>query len=217
MLSKLRIRSYEDEQRTKTRGYFDVQINPDKIRRSYKNVYEPTKVIGSADTIQQFKGTGESTLDLEFTLDATGIVGGITSVPDSIRELRNLVSRYVGTIHRPPFLKVVWGPQDVFDGLFVSMDVDYTLFAPSGKPLRAKVSMKLTRSVDTGTLSKEAAQSSPDLTHHRVARAGDTLPLLCEEVYKEDRYYPVVARFNDLDTLWPLEPGARLRLPPLRS
>lgn len=217
MPSKLQITAYSDEKRQQQTGAFEVQINPEKIRRSYANVYRALKPVGAADTIQQFAGIGESALDLEFTIDATGIVPGVTSVPDRIRALRRLVSSYSGPIHRPPFLKVAWGGQDVFDCAFVSMDVDYTLFAPSGTPLRAKVLMKLKKSIDADTLAREAAASSPDLTHHRVARDGDTLPLFCEAVYKEDRYYPAVARFNDLDTLMVLAPGQRLRLPPLRD
>lgn len=217
MPSKLEIRAFSDEKRQQQTGTFSVQINPEKIRRSYANVYRALKPAGAADTIQQFAGIGESSLDLEFTIDATGVIPGVDSVPERVRALRRLVSSYKGPIHRPPYLKVAWGGQDVFDCAFVSMDIDYTLFMPSGTPLRAKVSMRLKKSIGADTLVREAAASSPDLTHHRVVREGDTLPLLCESVYKEDRHYPRVARFNNLDTVMTLAPGHRVRLPPLRD
>ncbi len=62
---------------------------------------------------------------------------------------------------------------------------------------------------------KEAGRGSPDLTHLVTVRAGDTLPLLCERIYREPGYYLDVARINGLSAFRQLQPGSRLRFPPL--
>jgi hypothetical protein len=45
--------------------------------------------------------------------------------------------------------------------------------------------------------------------------AGDTLPLLCFQIYQESKYYVEVARVNGLDDFRNLEPGRQILFPPL--
>jgi hypothetical protein len=45
--------------------------------------------------------------------------------------------------------------------------------------------------------------------------AGDTLPLLCFQIYQESKYYVEVARINRLDDFRNLEPGRQILFPPL--
>ena len=66
------------------------------------------------------------------------------------------------------------------------------------------------------TLAKED-KKSPDLTHVRIAREGDTLPLLASAVYGSSAYYLDVARFNKLDNFRSLTAGQQIVFPPLVS
>lgn len=214
--SKLIIAAYADEHLKNSMGTFVLQVNPSNVVRTLRNDYASVRAISGAGRIRSFAGIGEATLSLEFFIDATGVIPGVTRLRDKVNELQAHVSSYKGTIHSPPYLKVTWGDLSV-SCRFVSMAVDYILFTPDGVPLRAKVNMELVDHVAPDTLARSANSSSPDLTHARVVQAGETLPLLCEQVYREDRYYAHVARHNDLDNLVTLPPGRRLRLPPLRS
>ena len=45
---------------------------------------------------------------------------------------------------------------------------------------------------------------------------GDTLPLLCNKIYKDSSYYIQVAKFNGLNKFRNLKPGTKLKFPPLR-
>ncbi|MEB3157176.1 MAG: LysM peptidoglycan-binding domain-containing protein, partial [Cyanobacteriota bacterium] len=56
--------------------------------------------------------------------------------------------------------------------------------------------------------------SSPDLTHRRLVRAGDTLPQLCLEIYGTAEHYLRVADVNNLDDVRVLTPGQQLLFPP---
>jgi nucleoid-associated protein YgaU len=96
-----------------------------------------------------------------------------------------------------------------------TMSTHYTLFKPSGAPLRAKVDLSF-----VGAMSKRETElvsnlSSPDLTHLVEVRDGDTLPLLCNRIYGDPGYYLEVARFNQLTDFRNLRPGWKLHFPPL--
>ena len=64
---------------------------------------------------------------------------------------------------------------------------------------------------------KKENKSSPDLTHSRIVKNGDTLPLLTKEVYGTSAYYLRVAQVNKLDDFRNLTPGQELFFPPLGS
>ena len=57
--------------------------------------------------------------------------------------------------------------------------------------------------------------SSPDLTHLRDVRDGDTLPLLAYDIYGNAQLYLEVARVNKLVNFRRLRPASRLSFPPL--
>jgi hypothetical protein len=214
--AKLRIRGYSDEFLRDFQKEFSLQVNPEKITRTVGAEYEEFDAISAAGEVQAFAGIAGSELHLEFYLDSTGVIPGVTSVPDAITALKATTHRFVGKIHSPYFLWVVWGDLE-FPCRLKKLTIDYTLFNPQGVPLRAKLTADFIGHVPPTKLAAEAATSSPDLTHTRVVRAGETLPLLCEQIYREDRVYPQLARHNDLDNLIALRPGMRISLPPLRD
>ncbi|MET0519981.1 MAG: hypothetical protein ABW005_14250, partial [Burkholderiaceae bacterium] len=62
-----------------------------------------------------------------------------------------------------------------------------------------------------------AQDASPDLTHQRVLRAGQSLAGLCEQIYGDPLLYLKVARANGFDSLRGLPAGTRVRFPPLQK
>ena len=103
----------------------------------------------------------------------------------------------------------------IFFGRLESMATQYTLFKPSGDPLRAKVDLGFTGFMSTKEAELVSNRSSPDLSHRIEVRQGDTLPLLCSRIYGDPLYYLDVARFNGLSDFRRLTPGAKLHFPPL--
>ena len=97
------------------------------------------------------------------------------------------------------------------------MSCEYTLFKPSGEPLRVKIKLSFGGFMSKGEEAKKANRSSPDLTHHIEVRAGDTLPALCYRIYRDSSYYTEIARINNLTSFRTLQPGTRLSFPPLRK
>ena len=122
--------------------------------------------------------------------------------------------KYQGKEHEPQVVTVIWGTFN-FQGRLSSLKLNYTLFKPDGSPLRAKVQLSFTGYIPVDKQNKKAQNSSPDLTHIIEIKAGDTLPLLCHQIYKDSSYHIEVARHNNLTSFREIKPGTRIYFPPL--
>ena len=152
-------------------------------------------------------------------LDGTGVVdaGRGTTVSDQIALLRDIAYEYKGDEHEPGPVELNWGDElKAFRARLSALDVTYTLFDPEGAPLRAKVKLDFVEALTPKEVAVEADNQSPDMTHLVRVVAGDTLPLLCQRIYKDASRYLEVAAHNDLDGFRALAPDTILRFPPIR-
>jgi hypothetical protein len=195
-------------------------INPSEISLARKTDFTGCAPMGDAGSGRNFARIQPDTLTFSTTFDGTGVVPvavGSTlpsEVDDQIEALYGVIYQYDGQQHQPDVVQIVWGTT-LFDGRLTSLDVEYTLFRPSGAPLRAKVSLTFQGYKTYQQATLEANASSPDLSHAVVVRDGDTLPLLCYRIYGDSRYYADVARFNGLHAFRALAAGSTLHFPPL--
>jgi nucleoid-associated protein YgaU len=77
------------------------------------------------------------------------------------------------------------------------------------------VKLSFKENIDFKTKLRLAQSSSPDLTHVRTVRSGDTLPLMAYRIYGDSSHYAMVARANNLSRLDAIRPGDELYFPPL--
>jgi nucleoid-associated protein YgaU len=64
----------------------------------------------------------------------------------------------------------------------------------------------------------EADNNSPDLTHARIVKLGDNLPLMVANIYLHPTtYYLQVAEANDLNNFRRLRTGQQLIFPPVKK
>lgn len=238
-LVKLKIISYSDEEMTESnkKKEFEVQVNPEQYKRNYSIKYTPSETPGNVGGSGQFELVEPEKLDLQFTLDGTGVVrndmdflGGVggafsaifgkddtsSYVIDKVTELKETVYGFEGSTHRTPYIKVVWG-EDLLKGVMEKLDITYTLFEPDGKPLRAKISLSIKEHVPQTEQEENKELSSPDLTHVRVVNAGDTITLMTNKIYNDSKYYLEVARANGLINFRKLKTGSTLHFPPFRK
>lgn len=198
------------------RPVFQALINPSGYGHDYSIKYSKAQTLGQAGSEAKFHASQPEKLSLkELVLDGTGVVPGTTkTVKQQVESLRDAVYTYVGDNHEAPIVQVLWGSL-IFYGRAEGLKFDYTLFKPNGEPLRAKISLTFVEYISPQQIVKEEGDNSPDLTHLVVVQAGDTLPLLCERIYRDSAYYMEVARFNGLSSFRHLQPGTNLRFPPL--
>lgn len=194
---------------------FEALINPAGYTHSSSIDYAENKALGPGGEKKYSKSNPDKIEFKELILDGTGVVEGTTmSVRAQIALLRKVAYDYNGSEHEPPVVEVSWGPL-LFKARMEALKVNYTLFKPSGEPLRAKMDLAFTAFNSTDQVFRSASLESPDLTHLVEVKAGDTLPMLCYRIYKDSSYYLAVARLNQLHNFRQLQPGQLLRFPPL--
>lgn len=214
-LEKLIIRAYEAADFSgQAVAEFSAYVNPNEITLAYEMEYDSAQGSGTTGSRMEFKKVKPGDMTLSFFLDGTGANGRKIDVQTEVERFQEATG-YNGNIHRPNYLKIVWGTLQVKRCVLKSASIAYKLFKPSGEPLRAVISANFTDSSDDETRVALARDQSPDLTHVRLVQAGDSLPLLCQQIYGDPRYYLKVARANGLDNFRRLQAGATLYFPPL--
>jgi len=215
-LEKLTIYPYKDPGFSQSAGSpYVVTINPEKYTHSHNVSYSDEQPIGSAGASSKYDKTLPEKVSFELNFDATGAIPGTSA--DASQEVENfkaVVYDFNGSIHSPNYLKLSWASL-VFNCKLESLEVNYTLFKPDGTPLRAKANASFKGFIDYKTLALQQNKQSPDLTHLIVFKEGDSLPLLCYQVYGSPAYYREVAYANNLTHFRNIAPGTRLYFPPI--
>lgn len=196
---------------------FEVMLNPSSYNHSYSISYNTKKTMGQVGGDPMFSSINPETVSFEIMLDGTGVVemtNGAKDVKTQIQKLNDIVYKYEGVDHQPNHVRLLWG-SFIFFGRMTSLATDFTLFKPTGEPLRAKVKLSFSGFVSKEEAALVANRSSPDLTHIIEVQAGDTLPLLCYRIYGDVSYYQKIARFNGISNFRDIKPGVRLNFPPL--
>jgi hypothetical protein len=213
---------------------YTVQVNPSSYTLNRQVNYSFLRGQGFSASEAVFSDSQPVHLDFEFLFDGTGVipapaplgdiplVGAIASalspstpfvVMDEIAKLNKLVG-YDGKVHRPRPLLLVWGSL-AFSCVVTSIDYRFTLFKEDGTPLRAVAKCTFCESIPGAERVRRDNASSPDLTHLRDVKDGDTLPLLAYDVYANPQLYLEVARVNKLIDFRRLRSGTRLAFPPV--
>lgn len=203
---------------------FEAFVNPSEITLSYEIEYDSTSGTGTTNSRMEFKKQKPGDLSLSFFIDGTGAKFdpgqapkiGENYVQDKIMEFQQ-VTGYNGDIHRTHYLIVSWGTLEVRRCVLKSASIAYKMFRPNGMPLRAIISATFTDNSDDRTRVAIAQDQSPDLTHVRVIKAGDNLPMLCNRIYGDPQLYLRVAQANNLDDFRNIAPGTRILFPPLEK
>jgi len=229
-LKKLTIKAYKKRSRSVVDliGSFEAMFNPASFSQKYEIEYGRHQGLNSTNKRVDYARSKPRELNLKLVLDGTGVqaMGILTldrqkSVSDRVKEFIDLTFRMNGNIHEPNFLVVEWGGKDdgglIFSCRLASVDVAYTSFNRDGSPLRAELDVKLISDQDVKKRMAQENKSSPDLTHSRIVKSGDTLPLLTKEVYGSSQYYLRVAQANNLDDFRNLTPGQEIFFPPLEA
>lgn len=195
---------------------YTVMINPDTIKWQGSVEYNEQQAPDTSSTSQRYKHTPSEKLSFDIVIDCTGIVSASrTSMATELDNLKAIVYKYNGDIHRPNFVQVQWGQDITFNGVLTSFDTTYTLFKPDGSPLRAKISLSFSSYVSPSTVTKEDAPSSPDLTHQVTVVESVNLPQMCQKIWNDYSMYVQVAQYNGLNKFRNLKTGTKLLFPPL--
>lgn len=199
---------------------FKAHVNPESYTQSVYVNYSEMQAPGTSGAANNYNHTDPNTLRFEFLLDRTGALGNLATgpvgvIPDIIH-FKKLTLDYEGEIHRPRYLKLIWGTL-LFDCQLQSLDIEHKMFSPQGLPLRAVLKASFKEYTEETKRSALENKSSPDLTHVRTVKEGDTLPLMTQRIYGDSKYYLEIARINGLTNFRKLEPGSEIVFPPIEK
>ncbi|MCB2206172.1 LysM peptidoglycan-binding domain-containing protein [bacterium] len=197
---------------------FTAMLNPENYTLDYKVEYQDGQGQGTSASQQRFTVKKPEEFAFELLIDSTGVADGNPrdSIEDDLTALRDLLLKYEGDIHEPRHFQVVWGSL-LFKGRCTGLNIAMKLFNPDGKPIRAVCKVSFKGSVEDNLRTAEERNESPDLTHYHTVKEGETLPMLCYQVYGQSRYYLQVARHNRLAQFRALVPGTEIAFPPLEK
>ncbi|QDH80419.1 LysM peptidoglycan-binding domain-containing protein [Echinicola soli] len=221
-LEKLRIVAYKDTKFSEEvdNGEFTTLLNPEKYKFQYRVEQNEDQAAGTSAAPIRFNKILPQTLELDFLFDRTGVIAGYEAtengVIDDVAHFKKVVYEYNGEKHKPNYLMITWGSL-LFKGYLKEMDIEYKLFRPDGTPIRALATAKIGEFVEEELRTAQENNQSPDLTHYRVVKDGDKLPLMTYRIYGDSKYYLEVAKANGLTNFRKLKTGTELRFPPLQK
>jgi len=225
-LEKMLILAFADSKKAEDGGVkeaddsFEALINPETYTLDYKLKFsESGQGQGTSGKQLKYEYTEPEEITFEFLFDNTGIIDGKPrdSIADDIKKLKRVLIEYKGNIHEPPHFKLVWGQNSIFKGRVTEVSITYKLFKSDGTPVRAVAKVKFKSSIEEQKRAAKENKKSPDLTHVRKVKLGDTLPLLCYQIYGDPGYYLDVAKENELGNFRFLTPGTDLVFPPIEK
>lgn len=224
-LEKMLILAFETSEeaesggRTEAKDSLEALINPETYTLAYKVKTAEGQGQGTSSAQAKFEYTMPEELTFEFLFDNTGIIDGkakAEGIFDDVNHFRQMLTEYQGSSHEPYHLKLVWGNL-IFKGRAIELDITYKLFNADGQPIRTTARAKFKGSIEEKKRAAQENKSSPDLSHQRTVKAGDTLPLMCYRIYGDPKYYLQVAEINGLDNFRILTPGTTIVFPPLEK
>jgi hypothetical protein len=221
---KMLILAFADSKKAESGGVaeaddsFEALINPETYTLEYKLKFsESGQGQGTSGKQLKYEYTEPEEMSFEFLFDNTGIIDGTPreSVADDIKRFKEVLVDYKGDSHEPRHFKLVWGENSIFKGRVTEVAITYKLFNSDGTPIRALAKVKFKSSIEEQKRAAKEDKKSPDLTHVRKVKLGDTLPQLCFDIYGDPKYYLDVAAVNQLGNFRQLSPGDNLKFPPI--
>lgn len=226
-LEKLKINVYGNRRRIGVpQKTFTVMFNPTSISTSHQNKFSRLQGINTRGRVAKYAYSQSNEVKFDIALDGTGVTDyglatllgfGTKTVSEQIDLFLSMCFYMDGDLHEPKFLKIQWGTGTLedFDCRLQSVDIEYTLFDKNGAPLHAVLKTTFIEDNDPSKRIRLEGKNSPDLTHTRIIKSGDTLPLLSKEIYGSSQYYLRLAQFNNIDDFRNLTPGQEIIFPPL--
>ena len=225
-LEKMLILAFSDSEKAENGGLkeaddvFEALINPESYSLSYKLKFsEDAQGHGTSGQQLKYEYTEPEEISFDFLFDNTGIIDSKPrpSIADDLKRFKEVVVSYKGDAHEPRHFKLVWGENSIFKGRVTELTINYKLFRPDGTPIRAVATVRFKSSIEEQKRAAREDRTSPDLTHARKVKAGDTLPLMCYKIYGDPKYYLQVAAANGMNNFRRLEPGTDLFFPPIEK
>jgi phage tail protein X len=233
-IQKITLKAYKDpafKQAIEPDGVFTAQVNPESYTVNLAIQLAQQQAGGTSGAHPKYENSPPQNMDFEFLLDATGVLSGdgmpaansevtsvtkVDSIDEAITGLKKVVYDFISDTHEPPYVIIFWGTF-LFKCRLTNLNITYKLFKPDGTPIRASAKCSFTEVQEDEQRTATENTSSPDLTHIRIVKHGDTLPMMCYRIYGDEHLYLQVAAANGLGNYRDLQAGKELFFPPVEK
>ncbi len=191
----------------------EVQFNPQSLKLNLSN--QNTGGDQPGGSTKQFVGSGSSKLSLELLFDTSATGKDVRAETQKVayfvmaQEQDNKDDK-----RKPPNVRFQWG-SFIFEGVIDSMDETLDYFSEEGVPLRASVSLSLSRDdivVLRGNARGGGAGNNTGATSPLdAARPGDSIASMAARI-GASADWKAIASANNIDDPLRLEAGARINL-----
>jgi len=199
--------------------------NPEKYSVNKSVQYAEIGIPGLDEPVLQFiRGQNEKvTLDLFFDTTEQGMVDNVADVRGLTMPVYSLLKVDTKT-HAPPRFTIEWGNGMSLFGqgdtsslcVMESMNEEFTLFAPTGEPLRAKLTVTIRMAATVTLQFQETPRNSPNRTTMVMVVRGQHISDIAYQQYGDPAQWRAIAAANPAITNPRfLDPGATLTVPGL--
>ncbi|QEO14095.1 peptidase M23 [Agromyces intestinalis] len=197
-------------------GSIEFQMNPKEITMSKSAGWkvEKQKKASSAPPAT-YQGPDPQKLSVELFLDDTRGGGGdtvVARVEKLFQACAPTKDSQRGDTPSPPWVRFTWGVLAGFVGYIKSVSAKYTLFSPTGTPLRAVCTVALEEIADAPAKQNPTSGGLKPRRVH-VVHEGDTLAGIAYREYGNAALWRQVAEVNGIDDPIRLLPGRSVFLP----
>jgi hypothetical protein len=202
----------------------EALYNPEKYSVNKGVQYAEIGIPGLDEPVLQFiRGQNEKvTLDLFFDTTEQGMVDNVVDVRNLTTDVYNLLRVDTAT-HAPPRFTIEWGTGRSLFGqgstsslsVLESMTEEFTLFAPTGEPLRAKLTVTIRMASTVKLQFQETPRNSPDRTQVLMVARGQRIADIAYQQYGDPTQWRPIADANRIANPRFLDPGTKLTVPSL--
>jgi hypothetical protein len=183
----------------------EVLFNPTEYRLNKANQFAEVAIPGLAAPPLQFVRGNARTLSMQLFFDTYEKGSDVREHTKKIIKLLEINEE----LHAPPICHFNWGDLN-FVGVLERANQSFTLFLPSGTPVRATVDVSFKEHYEEAKKLESA-----DFAKHYVVKRGETLSSIAGEKYGDPGLWRPIAEENGMDDPMALEPGQVLVIPPI--
>jgi nucleoid-associated protein YgaU len=202
---------------------FQALFNPERYTVNKSVQIAEIAIPGLDSPVQQFvRGQTEKiTMELFFDTTDSGMVNNVQDVREQTKKIYQLL-KVRSELHAPPRCVLLWGDGGKLFSfgttvspwcLLESVSEEFTLFSPSGKPLRAKLNVTFREAWTIEEQLKETPRHSATRTKIHLVQKRETLSQIASVEYNDPTQWRLIADENNLSNPRLLEPGTSLRIP----
>lgn len=184
----------------------EVQLNPQSLKVSFAN--QKSGGDQSGGSAIQYVGQGTTSLSFDLWFDVTVLTQEGGTPPDDVRKLTQDIVYFItpkqedqqaDNQYIPPGVRFVWGTF-LFEGVADSVNETLEFFSEDGRPLRASISLKLSKQEIQFQFGEGSGAgggpSTPGTQPQEPAREGDSVQQMASRAGRPNDWKSIAAANN---------------------